>query len=177
MKQVIFTVGRFNPPTRGHAKLVSRVKELARAANCDYRLFTTRSQDRKKNPLDVDQKLEFLKAFFPNEDFEATTNAFTACRDMAKEGYERALIVVGEDRDGEMIDALKAYINHPDAEKSIGMQEINAYVLERDAADFSATKARICAVNEDFEGFCEIVPPADIKVLKALFDAVRQGLR
>lgn len=176
MKQVVFTTGRINPPTRGHEKLFKAAHELARTTSSDVRLFVTRSQDSKKNPLSVDQKLHFLKEFFPNTEFHTCVNAFTACRELAQEGYERAVLVVGEDRDGDLIKGLKQYINHPDPEKSIGLKDVDTYVIERTSEDYSATQARKLAAEGNFEAFSNCVPEADPSVIAELYDAVRQGL-
>ena len=48
-KTIAFTFGRFNPPTIGHQKLMDKVKTQAR----DYKIYLSRSEDPKKNPLDV----------------------------------------------------------------------------------------------------------------------------
>lgn len=176
MKQIVFTTGRMNPPTRGHEKLLRAAKNLAKTTGADYRFYVTRTHDSKKNPLTVDQKLEFLKRCFPNSEFHDCQNAFTACKEMAKEGYERAVLVVGEDRDGELIAGLRKYIDHEDPTKSLGLKEIDTYVVERDEGDYSATKARQLAAAGDLEGFANMVPSDDPQVIKDLFEAVRQGL-
>ena len=55
-KGVVFTFGRFNPPTTGHAKLVDKLKK---ASSGGYKplLFTSHSNDKKKNPLSHKQKI------------------------------------------------------------------------------------------------------------------------
>lgn len=176
MKQVIFTTGRMNPPTKGHEKLIEVAKGLADKEKCDYRFFVTRSHDNKKNPLTVEQKLGFLKEFFPNTDFHSCVNAFTACREMAEAGYERAVLVVGEDRDGELIAGLRNYINHPDPQKALGLKEIDTYVIPRSSDDYSATQARQLAVGGNIKGFTKCVPDAQPQVVRAMYQAVRQGL-
>ena len=47
-KSVAFTFGRFNPPTIGHEKLIRKVKSVR--AN-DHKIYLSRSEDSKKNPL------------------------------------------------------------------------------------------------------------------------------
>ena len=48
-KGAVFTFGRFNPPTTGHAKLVDKLKKESRGD--DVLLFTSHSNDKQKNPL------------------------------------------------------------------------------------------------------------------------------
>ena len=50
MKTVVFTFGRFNPPTTGHIKLVEKLVKTAREYSANYRIYLSRSQDAKKNP-------------------------------------------------------------------------------------------------------------------------------
>ena len=56
--------GRFNPPTVGHGKLLSAAKKAA--AGEDLKIYPSRSQDAKKNPLDPDMKISFMKKMFPD---------------------------------------------------------------------------------------------------------------
>lgn len=176
MKTCVFTIGRMNPPTRGHEKVLRAARDLARTTGADVRFYVTRTHDGKTNPLTVEQKLEFLRAFFPNSNFYDSMNAFTACKEMAQEGYERVVMVVGQDRDGELIKGLRAYANHPDPTKSLGLKEVDTYVVERSDDDYSATKARQLAAEGNLEGFSEMVPAATPQFVKKLYDAVRQGL-
>ena len=46
--------GRFNPPTTGHEKLLDTV--ATSSDDGDYIIVPSRSQDKKKNPLDPDSE-------------------------------------------------------------------------------------------------------------------------
>ena len=63
MSRVVFTFGRFNPPTIGHQKLIEAVAK--QASRDDYMIFTSHSYDKKKNPLKSDTKVEWMKLMFP----------------------------------------------------------------------------------------------------------------
>ena len=56
--------GRFNPPTVGHGKLLAAAKKAS--AGGDLKIYPSRSQDPKKNPLDPDMKISFMKKMFPD---------------------------------------------------------------------------------------------------------------
>ena len=56
--------GRFNPPTVGHGKLLSAAKKASQGG--DLKIYPSRSQDPKKNPLDPDMKISFMKKMFPD---------------------------------------------------------------------------------------------------------------
>ena len=55
--------GRFNPPTTGHEKLLDTV--AANSDDGDYIIIPSRSQDKKKNPLDADTKVSVMRQMFP----------------------------------------------------------------------------------------------------------------
>ena len=56
--------GRFNPPTVGHGKLLAAAKKAS--AGEDMKIYPSRTQDAKKNPLDPDMKVSFMKKMFPD---------------------------------------------------------------------------------------------------------------
>ena len=58
-----FAFGRFNPPTTGHEKLITKVASLARGN--DYKIFASQSADAKKNPLEYKTKVKFMRKMFP----------------------------------------------------------------------------------------------------------------
>ena len=63
-KPAVFSFGRFNPPTTGHAKLVDVLNRLAKKVSGDAMVFTSHSNDKKKNPLNHKQKVNYLRKFF-----------------------------------------------------------------------------------------------------------------
>ena len=65
-KTLTTAFGRFNPPTTGHEKLFKFAKDQAQGG--DLKIYPSRSQDNKKNPLDVDMKVSYMRKMFP--DFE-----------------------------------------------------------------------------------------------------------
>ena len=60
---VTLVFGRFNPPTIGHKKLLDEQPKVAKG---DLRIYPSRSQDPKKNPLEPGQKVEVMKKMFPD---------------------------------------------------------------------------------------------------------------
>jgi len=60
-KHVTFCFGRFNPPTLGHEQVFKTMKSMGG----DMKIFTSQSQDKKKNPLDYSTKINFLRKMFP----------------------------------------------------------------------------------------------------------------
>ena len=60
-KKLIFAFGRFNPPTSGHDKLMREVISQARKNNANHVVYASASQDKRKNPLDVNTKVKIYE--------------------------------------------------------------------------------------------------------------------
>ena len=58
MSKLTFAFGRFNPVTTGHEVLMDKAKAVG---GKNYRIYVSKSQDRKKNPLDYKTKIKYLK--------------------------------------------------------------------------------------------------------------------
>ena len=65
-KGAVFSFGRFNPPTIGHKKLLDSARQVA--GDGDMRVYPSRSNDPKKNPLEPGQKTELMRKMFPDLD-------------------------------------------------------------------------------------------------------------
>lgn len=165
-----------NPPTKGHAKLIAFIQQLAAEKGSHSRIYVSRSHDVKSNPLELIDKLDFIRTSFPNVDIRDAHTVFTACKEMASEGYEKAILVVGEDRKSSFEQSLPKYINHEDPTKDIGLKEIQIVGIPRSPDDYSATKARSLVAAGDFEHFVEMTPIQDLVVVQKMFNCIRQGM-
>ena len=63
-KTVVFSFGRFNPPTTGHQKLLQKVIQTAKQMGGQPKLFVSYSQDSKKILLLQNKKLHILRKCF-----------------------------------------------------------------------------------------------------------------
>ena len=61
--QIVFTFGRFNPPTTGHEKLLDKVKQMAGSSR--YVVYPSQSQNQKKDPLPFALKVAYMRKMFP----------------------------------------------------------------------------------------------------------------
>ena len=68
-KSVVFTCGRFNPPNVGHELSIKVVRKLASQRKADHFIFVSSIQDAKKNPLEINKKIQYLGNLFPNTKF------------------------------------------------------------------------------------------------------------
>jgi hypothetical protein len=112
-KSAVLAFGRMNPITNGHEKLVKTVKKVAKEIGGSYHIVLSHSQDPKKNPLSVTQKLKHAKKAFPDTNFEAASkeapNFFDAAEKLYKQGVTDLHMVAGSDRAGEYAKLLKKY--------------------------------------------------------------------
>ena len=173
--------GRFNPPTTGHEKLLDTV--ASSSDNGDYVIVPSRSQDKKKNPLDADQKVAVMKQMFPNHSERivndpANRTIFDVLNKAHMDGYAGVRIVGGADRQKEFDKLVNNYnglkYDFDTVEvRSAGDRDPDSEGVE----GMSASKQRKYAAENDFENFLKGVPTAmNKKVAKDLFNNIRKGM-
>jgi len=181
-KSIAFTFGRFNPPTIGHEKLINKVKSMP---TDDYRIYLSRSEDSKKNPLSPRQKLDYMKQMFSSHASKIEINSSNMILDIAtnlyNKGYKEITMVAGSDRVQEFEGILKKYNGVKSRHGLYNFDSIRvASAGERDpdaegAMGMSASKMREAAAKGDLETFKKGLPKgADAdKIMKD----VRKGMR
>ena len=188
MGTAVFVFGRFNPPTIGHGKLLNALTATAQREGGKALVFTSSTQDAKKNPLTKAQIFKYMKKAFPKEKkhFQTRSMAKTAL-DVAVElhgKYDKLVMVVGSDRVADFSSLLNTYNGMKSKHGFYEYKEIDIVSAgERDpdaegATGMSASKMRAAAVKGDFDSFKLGLP--DImkdKDAKKMFNDVRAGLR
>jgi len=181
-KVVAFTFGRLSPPTIGHEKLIDAVRK---ANPKDYRIYVSKSVDKKKNPLDFTAKIKFIKDMFPKHrkairDDGDVRMVFDILMKLQNEGVSDIIMVVGSDRVSEFETTITKY-NGVEARHGLydfnSIKVISAGDRDPDADDvsgMSASKMRASAADDDFETFSKGLPSGYNG--KDLFDAVRKGM-
>jgi len=108
-KRAVVIVGRFQPPTIGHYKIINLAKKYIRE-NSDLSLFTKpvvviingkkTSLDKETNPLTVDERIFYMSNSGRANGvvFLSASNAFEAFNEVRKAGYEPIVIGSGSDR-------------------------------------------------------------------------------
>jgi hypothetical protein len=175
--------GRFNPPTIGHQQLMDVAAQSAAADKGDYLIYPSRSQDKKKNPLDPDTKVSYMRRMFPAHSERIVNDAntktiFDVLKKAHNDGYTNVRIVGGSDRvkefeklsgnyNGQLyqfdnIEVVSAGERDPDAKGVEGM---------------SASRMRLAAAEGDFRKFREGLPP-EMKRKEAmeLYDNLRASM-
>ena len=174
--------GRFNPPTAGHEKLLQSARKAA--AGGALKIYPSRSQDPKKNPLDPDMKISYMKKIFPDYEEEIINDSemktiFDVLSTAFEDGYKNVNIIVGADRQAEFENLAQKY--NGDLYNFDLIRVISAGVRDSDAEGvegMSASKMRKAVADDDFDAFKRGTPKglkdADAQ---AVFDAVRTGMK
>jgi|TARA_B110000444_G_scaffold2863_1_gene2564 predicted kinase len=181
-KGAVFTFGRFNPPTTGHAKLVKKLKSVA-TGGYNVLLFTSHSNDRVKNPLTHRQKVSYLTKFFGKIVVDTPIRTvFDIAVELQRQKYTHVRMVVGSDRVREFDTLLNKY-NGVKARhgfyKFEQIEIVSAGERDADADDvsgMSASKLRGYAEAGDFDNFKLGVPTKSAGLLKNIYNDIRKGM-
>ncbi len=198
---VVFTFGRFNPPTTGHEKLIKKLAAVAKKEGADFMVFPSHSQNDKKDPLDHKTKVGFMKKMFPEYSRNIISNknaktAFLIAPMLYDMGYKRCIMVVGGDRVTEFKTTLNKYNgkkgSHGFYDFKDGIEVVSAGERDPDAegvAGMSASKMRAAAAANRYEdekdpktgkilhGFKSGLPKKFEKTTgKKLFDVLRKSM-
>jgi len=184
-KEVVFTFGRFNPPTTGHEKLLNKVASLAPGNN--YRVYASQSSDPKKNPLDYATKIKVMRKMFPKHGRniildKKIKNALDILVQLYDQGFTKVTMVVGSDRVNEFsaltnkyngVNARHGFYNFQDGISIVSAGDRDP---DSDAVDgMSASKMRAAAADNDFSSFSKGLP-SKFKDGKQLFDTLRKAM-
>ena len=174
--------GRFNPPTTGHEKLLDTV--ASSSDDGDYIIVPSRSNDKKKNPLDPDTKVSVMRQMFPQHSERIVNDPqnrtiFDVLKKAHMDGYAGVRIIGGGDRVAEFeklssnyngklyqfdnLEVLSAGDRDPDGDDVSGM---------------SASKQRKAAAEGDFASFRKGVPSTlNNKQAKELYNNLRAAMQ
>ena len=183
-KKVVFTFGRFNPPTTGHEKLIDKVKSVA--GSDDYRIYPSQSQNQKKDPLPYAKKLAYMRKMFPKHKRSIAVDknpktAIDVATSLYNAGYRDVTMVVGSDRVKEFETLLKKY-NGVKARHGMykfdNIKVVSAGDRDPDAegvSGMSASKMRQAASDGNVNAFLDGVPKG-FRDGKQLYRDVRKNM-
>jgi hypothetical protein len=174
--------GRFNPPTTGHEKLLDTVAKSS--DDGDYIIVPSRSQDKKKNPLDADTKVSIMRQMFPGHSERivndpANRTIFDVLKKAHMDGYAGVRIIGGGDRvkefeklSGDYNGKLYAFDNVE--VRSAGDRDPDG----DDVSGMSASKQRQAAAEGDFKTFRKGVPSSmNDKQARELYNTLRAAMQ
>ena len=181
---ISITFGRFNPPTVGHEKLLAKVAREAKSNGGEYRIYPSRSEDPKKNPLDAGTKIKYMRMAYPDHANAIIDNAdmrtiFDVLTALDNDGYSSVNIVVGGDRVSEFNSLAQKYNGELYTFDEI--QVVSAGDRDPDAdgvEGMSASKMRKAAAEGDFDSFQQGIPEGLGKDgAEKLFMLLRQAMQ
>jgi sulfur relay (sulfurtransferase) DsrC/TusE family protein len=195
-KSVVFSFGRFNPPTTGHEKLLKAASKIATAQGADLKVYPSQSQDPKKNPLSFTDKVKFMRKMFRTyaksiSSDKTIKTSFDVIVKLYDQGYTDVTMVVGGDRVAEFDKLLNKYngvkgrhgfyefeggVKIKSAGNRADPDSDAAKTMSADA--MSASVLRKLASEGDFEEFKKGVPDTlGDKDKRVLFNKIRTGMK
>ena len=187
VKEVTFVFGRFNPPTTGHEKLFDTVKKVSKGGV--YRIYASKSEDKKKNPLAFNDKVKFMRKLFPKHarnimaDKDVRT-VFDIAVKLYDQGFTKITMVAGSDRVKEFEKLLNKYNG---TKGRHGFYQFETYINVASAGKrdpdsegvdgMSASKMRMAAEFGEVSAFSAGLPSnTNQKLATDLYNAVRKGM-
>ena len=174
--------GRFNPPTTGHEKLLDTV--ASSSDDGDYIIIPSRSNDKKKNPLDPDTKVSVMRQMFPQHSERIVNDPqnrtiFDVLKKAHMDGYAGVRIIGGGDRVAEFEKLSNNYngklYQFDNLEvRSAGDRDPDG----DDVSGMSASKQRKAAAEGDFASFRKGVPSTlNNKQARELYNNLRAAMQ
>jgi hypothetical protein len=181
-KHVAFCFGRMNPPTIGHARLLNTTARAS--AGGDYYIFLSHTQDSKKNPLDYNTKVDFVKSMYPQHAERVSYGSLRTIMEIMEflyhNNYTDVTYVCGNDRLPTFKELLNKYNGVEGGKTYYKFNNIDIVSSgPRDPDDdgvagASASAARLAAEQGDKEEFKKITGAG--RFASQLYKAVRKGM-
>ena len=182
-KPVVFGFGRLNPPTIGHQKLIERIITVAKRVKGLPVLYVSASQDKRKNPLTVKQKVDYLKKVYPRGiKILPAIGSERTFMEILKNRFDKKFtdvyMIAGSDRVAEFKRLIKQYngkdYNFDTTEVvSAGERDPDA----TGATGMSASKMREFAMRNDYTSFKQgLIRGTKEKDAMKLFKDLKKGM-
>lgn len=183
-KGVVVTIGRFNPPAKGHEQILKFGQSRANEANYEYRIYPSRVQDRGTDPLNPTLKIQYMQMMFPQfadyiVDSEDSRTIFDILTSLYNDGYRDVKVIVGSERVGEFQSLV-----HRNEGQSYQFDNIEVLASAgRDpdsdtAGAGSAAALRTAAANGNYEAFAINLPSVMKREDKeSLFNSVVKSMQ
>lgn len=177
-KEIVCTLGKFNPPTIAHEKLLEKVAELSKGKQ--YRIYSSKVEDPKKNPICFTEKVKFIRKMFPRHARSIMADADVGnhlhlCAKLHEQGFTKVTLVVEHSKVEQVQALLKHYNGRTLQEGGSFSFDNGVNVVGFDDADASSIKLHEAAAVNDLELFSKSLPESFLET-KELFNAVRTGM-
>lgn len=204
-RRAVVIVGRFQPPTIGHYRIINLAKKFIRE-NKHLELFTKpvvvivdgkkSSLNKRENPLSVDERIYFMQhsTLANGVEFLSASSAFDAFNEARKAGFEPIVIGAGSDRvqgyldllDERFVDAKGKKQTHYslhglDSRKELKPNEESLSKIKDETnpqiSQVSGSLARTAAELGYFEEFVKLTGlEKNIPAAKKMFNAIKKQI-
>jgi nicotinamide mononucleotide adenylyltransferase len=180
-RTVIFTFGRFQPPTIGHGAMLDIILNYAASEAADHAVFVSKTHDRVRNPLPIDFKINLLRAMFVNVNFIPCDNTVRTPVEAVKslnKKYDNIVVVLGSDRIASIGEVIKSRNEIDYQYQSISIISAGDRSCgHSDISSASATAARLAALNHDFIAFRRMIPTSlNDECTKSLMEMISNSI-
>jgi len=182
----VFTYGRQQPLHKGHELVFNKVMDVASKVRGKPYVFTSHSQDEKKNPLSTQDKVKYIKKMVPHAEVGSTSKEEPSLLHLAsklhKAGHTDLHMVVGSDRAESMNSTLQKYNGVQGPHGYYNFKSITVHSAghrDPDAEDtggLSATKMRQAVSSGDRSTFRSGLPDKIKKHSDDIFNKVKSGM-
>lgn len=191
-KTAVIVVGRFQPPTLGHATLINAAKKAWRDGKYDAVIVfivagKETGKDKKRNPLSGESRQYYLEhsSYSKGLRFAVVGSAFDAfikCREL---GFEPMAVVGGKFVEGEKeenrAEGYKNLLDKYFKDENDEPIEHKAIVLERNqhsdgVAGISGSTVRAAVLADRYDDFRDMVAVTSDKVAKKMFNELKDAM-
>lgn len=167
--KAVLTIGRMNPPTLGHEKLVERICNVAKMIRAEPMVFLTKTFD-IKNPLDYKTKLSYAEiAFGAVVQDSPATDVFSVLREVAKH-FSEVTLILGDDRKP-LEYRIKSY-----NDSEFKFDRLDFVFMRRDEFPISSSLMRLYVERGDLLSFISGLPSALKPFGPMVFNDIKEGL-
>jgi hypothetical protein len=181
---VVITFGRFNPPSLGHENLINAVQEQAEELEAEYRIYPSRTSDKKQNPLDFKTKYNILQHVFTDHaeniinDPENGDNIYDILTSLHDEGYHHVVIMCGDENVQKYEKIAQKY--NGTVYDFYGVEVVGAGMPDPDndkSEGITSSMMRKSALENDYETFKQGLPgTVSKKECRAIYSQVRKSM-
>ena len=172
---VSIAFGKFNPPSKDHIKLFKTLEKASSGG--EFYIFPSRTQDGKRNPLDPELKIAYMREMFPEYaevimDDDNFKTIFDVLTFLNQKGYISINIVAGAERAAE-IDSLTAKFNG----EKYQYEKINVISSGSKDSESQSSVARESALNGDVDTFIKTMPESmDNELKEKLYNDLKSSM-
>ena len=170
-------IGRFQPFTAGHYKCVEAAWKAKKLPTVVCMINVSESKVDKRHPFPSDMLADVYNDLFSSDSkimdviTVRSADIVTIGKTLAASGYEIGSWTCGTDRLAEYSRMADKYHDKAGLADDFEMIEV-----PRTDEDISATKARTCLLNDDFNGFISLMPKSGVSNMRKLYDTLKSQI-